>query len=369
MKTFKSSPLELLRSFFLGAVVAWCCFALAGACIFALVRNYDIDFSSPEFMGISTASAAVISLLVIFFRARITVEVTDEAVLFYRSGRLYKKYELSSYIIGSYVYRTRVYFIPVSVAKYLTFSGAGRKEIKQKCTCFAMSEFENLLSYIRERNIEKSLNAQNTSEVYESRQENITVQNIQDEQTDLRHAPMYESFYIPRDSIISVYRKRNKIVLIFLGALVLTAAVLMASSMLSANPHPDRAQLFGSAFAFLIFVMGTVYYLVYMRPLQKLQSSLPSQITVSESFISIDSDTFYYPDIIQIKTTPPGYTNGRNLSSLRKMTVTTRNSGIREYCLGFTEAGNDMVFHEYGLLCRTIEFALVKNGSSFAFEL
>ena len=369
MRTFKSSPLELLRSFLLSAVIAWCCFALAGACIFALIRNYDLDFSSPEFMGISIASAAVISLLVIFFRARITVEVTDEAVLFYRSGRLYKKYELSSYIIGSYVYRTRIYFIPVSVAKYLTFAGAGKREIKQKCTCFAMSEFENLLSYIRERDIEKALSAQHAAKAYESRQENVSEQNMQAEQPEIRQSPMHESFYIPRDSIISVCRKRNTIVLIILGTLVLIPVIIMASSMFARNPYPDEVQRFGFAVAFMILIMGIVYYLVYMRPLQKLQSSLPSQITVSETFISIDSDTFYYPDIIQIKTTPPGYTNGKNLSSLRKMTVATRNSVIFEYCLGFTSAGKDAVFQEYGLLCRTIEIALVKNGSAFAFEL
>ena len=371
MRTFKSSPPELLRSFFLSAAIAWCCFAVTGALLFTLIRDYDIDFGSPEFMGISIASASAISLLVIILRARISVEVTDEAVLFYRNGRLYKKYDLSSYIIGSYVYRTRIYFIPVSVAKYLTFTGSSGKQIKQKCTCFAMSEFENLLSYIRERNIEKALNAERDAQAYENPASDTASQYIQAEQQPvIRQAPMYESFYIPRENIIGVYRKRNKAVLTVFGVIVLVTALIFAFAILASKPNSYELPGFGYSLIIIIFTTGAVYYLASVRPFQKLQRSLPSQITVSESFISVDSDTFYYPNIVQIKATPPGYTGGgSNLNSLRKMTVTTRNGGIREYCLGFAGDVKGIVSDEYGLICRVIEIALVKNGSVFTFEL
>ena len=381
MKIYSSNPIEMIKSFFRNWIVLTFLFCALAAVAIGILKISLLPVPIHNFI-LCAVIAIPISVLIIIFHGSISVQVDENRVAFFRRDKIYAEYSRASHAFSSYVHVTRIYLVPVTTEKFLTILDGKSKPKRRKCHNFSGKDFEEMISQIGQLDVKNRL-----AEREESAQKNHKTDVDGDDSSGLSLNASVEldgtpvshqgnrstsnTFSVPRDSILTTYRKRITGTLILVASLLVVLIGFFVHSLLN-SPRSSTELMISLIFiGGLLLILALVYYLALVRPYLKMKKSMPSRIAITENGIHFDERNIPFSDIQQIRATPPTYTIAKNNSALRRVTVFIKDGGKKTYFFGFPGSvrNTKVTFAEYAELCEALGETLISREKDFLWEL
>ena len=291
-------------------------------------------------LGFSILIGVVLSGFVQFYLRRIRIEVTENAVAFYRGKREYAYFHHASFIFSGLVHVERAEgVIPFSYKFLRVIMRYGRREKKYRCYNFDTKTFSDLISHVRASMFLYEQMHLNEKDYYGD-----DIDDIEEEYTppeDAGYVPLgHQAFDIDRVHLIQRQRSLfvRMLLFCFLPAFIIISIVFI-EWLITPNPFlwdDIRSQpgLFIVTFLMVLtpLIITGIPPLIYGSRYFQIKRITPSRIESFSDRLIIDGEVFHFSQVKQIRMTAPSVGDGDFHIKRRFLTIIS-DSGSRKFIL------------------------------------
>jgi len=370
---YKSSLMMVIISFF-KVLLAICAITAA---LFGLVMmllsalgistgRLDMDVALPVIYAV-TGIVAVVAAYMAFYRYNIKVEITDEAIKFFRGRKEYQSFPYASFAFTSYVHKQSYNLIPVSTSRYLrVITKAGGKFSNYKCHNFSNKTFEEFMIRVDAHPLNDTRELVSETPDTQKKETAQTIPSPTEYKPESRDTTV---FIIDKQLLIKKYRKPFLYLFILFSAMII--AMLLSMFIVSPGSFFDQLAINAIFFGSLTVVLLPIPVIMFGIPMIKIKKDTPEKITFYSDRITLDDREYYFSRIKQIRVTPPSY-KGKTRNLRRKVTIvedrrtSTFIAGDSSDILPATiRKGKPRVFADYEAFCHKLETLLINEPGKF----
>jgi hypothetical protein len=296
--------------------------ALVLAFLITLPLGDEALVASLPFAGVAAVIAA---LYLTFFRWRITVEVDNTEIIFFRGSNPYLTFRFGENIFSSSVNTTTYNFVFKMTDYFLRVFPNGEDNFKDyKLYNFSESDFEEFISYVKSFEFKEEMQQTNEDNISQEKQLNMTLVKL--ETNPLKYTVDKEEY---------VRRTRKTFVNLSVSFTILSlvfAFWLVAIPFLTEQPDAAEMLVFhvGLLAMVCLFFAAITFALAY-RPYANARDNTPNYITISHDRISFDGRVFMFHNLNKIRMTSPN-TSGEK--SFKRVLTIFENNGQTVFALG-----------------------------------
>jgi len=331
---YRSSPLVMFSNFIVPVIIA-------GILVFIALGKRDGSLIVDLIISIIAVVPAAVSVYVNFFRNNIKIKVSRANISFSRMGKEYLCFSHASFNFTSFVSKLRLNGIPM-VSRYLRVTP--KDEWKGKdylCNNFDKKTFEDLIHYILSHRYEQGKSTGN--QAHKSRSQ------YTGEKTE---------FVINKRLLLRKNMQRLLVALLAVGVAVLIIHL--------------RDREFSIVFLSIFLITPLIAFSV---PFYKIIRYTPKKIVLCQNCLMVDSLIINFPEIEQIRMTPPSYRNSTVESlflSFQKMVI-ARQGITHTFIVGTFDyvamTKKEKVFEGYERLCNNLQAVFMNTPDKFKLDL
>ena len=315
----------------------------------------------------SSVAGILIGSFLEFYIRRIRIEITDDAIAFFRGKREYAYFPHESFIFGALVHVERAEGgIPFS-SRYLRITlRYGERKRNYRCYHFSANTFSEFISHVRASALSYEQARQHSRVIDREIPLSTNV-----DKTPLRH----KTFHINKEILA---KRQRSIFMPLLLACFLPALLIITSSVIV---HIMRDSWFWDNFRmqpglnimlfFLLLiplVITGIPPFVFGSRFFEIKRNTPQRIEVYPDKLVIDSDTFYLSRVRQIKMTPPNFGDGDIFIKRRILSIISDNSSRKFVISDSRDIESPLLRPKKEFAKAFVEYPMLFNILQSAFE-
>ena len=388
---YQSSFVKCVISFFRTLILAaFICMALSLALSWLIVGNNEwqslarsgiVRIMTIRSLIFSLAVGAVTGAFLEFYMRRVRIEVTSEAISFFRGKREYAYFPHESFAFGGLVHVDRAEGVIPFTRRYLRIilRHGGREKI-YRCYNFNAKTFSAFISQVRAITLAYEQMRQNNVAFRDNVEKEFPFSATVDK-TPLR----YQIFHINKEHLVR--RHRFLFVCMLLFCFLPAFLVIVPTILWRIAQDPwfwDNFRMQPGLYIVLSLLMliplaitGTPV-LIYGSRFFQIKRSTPQRIEVYPDSLMLDNEKFYLSQMRQIKMTPPHFGDGDTHIKRRFLTITS-DDGKREFVISDSRDIDSpslrpkkefpKAFAEYPTLYDTLQSAFEGEPNKFISDL